>query len=77
MLLVLVQCVIPVKISKVHLLLENSVVKKSSRKGLAQRFHLLCSSCSAATYFYSSSKDRKNGFDINTSQCMQAVKDLV
>ena len=34
-------------------------------KGLAQRFYLLCSSCSAATYFYSSSKDRKNAFDVN------------
>ena len=41
---------------------------RSSRKGykgLAQRFYLLCSSCSAATYFYSSSKDRKNAFDVN------------
>ena len=38
---------------------------RSSRKGLAWRFYLLCSSCSAATYFYSSSKDRKNAFDIN------------
>ena len=38
---------------------------RSSRKGLARRFHLLCSSCSAATYFYYSSKDRKNAFDIN------------
>ena len=50
---------------------------RSSRKGLARRFYLLCSSCSAATYFYSSSKDRKNAFDINTSQCMQAVRELV
>ena len=32
---------------------------------MAQRFYWLCSSCSAATYFYSSSKDRKNAFDIN------------
>ena len=32
---------------------------------MAQRFYLLYSSCSAATYFYSSSKDRKNAFDIN------------
>ena len=32
---------------------------------MAQRFYLLCSSCSAATYFYSSSKDRKNAFDVN------------
>ena len=38
---------------------------RSSCKGLAQRFCLLRSSCSAATYFYSSSKDRKNAFDIN------------
>ena len=32
---------------------------------MAHQFYLLCSSCSAATYFYSSSKDRKNAFDIN------------
>ena len=59
MLLVLLQCVIPVKIPKVN---SDQVVKD---KGLAQQFYLLCSSCSAATYFYSSSKDRKNAFDIN------------
>ena len=59
MLLVLLQCVIPVKIPKVN---SDQVVKD---KGLAQQFYLLCSLCSAATYFYSSSKDRKNAFDIN------------
>ena len=45
-----------------HLILREL---RSSRKGLAQRFYLLCSSCSAATYFYSGSKDKKNAFDIN------------
>ena len=47
-----------------------------SRKGLVQWFNLVCSSCSAAIYFYSSSIAGRMLLVLTSSQCMQAVKEM-
>ena len=63
MLLILLPCEIPVKIAKVNLLWGNSdqVVKVWHNDFICY----VATSCSGARYFYFSSKDRKDAFDIN------------